>query len=151
MQCVSFFWWLLCCGTRALGRVGLITVAHRLSSCSSQALSTGLTVVAYGLSCSVACEIFPDQGSNPCLLHWQVDSLPLDHQGSPLIVILLYLITNEVEQLFIDSWPFVCPIVKHLFRYLSIFSIAFNYFFFCTLSEYQPFLFYEFQWSFLSV
>ena len=27
---------------------------------------------------------FLDQGSNPCPLHWQVDSLPLDHQGSPL-------------------------------------------------------------------
>ena len=27
--------------------------------------------------------IFPTQGSNPCLLHWQVDSLPLSHQGSP--------------------------------------------------------------------
>ena len=79
--------------------------------------------MAYELSCSVACEIFPDQGSNPCLLHWQVDSLPLNHQGSPLIVILIYLITNEVEQLFIDSWPFVCPIVKHLFRYLSIFLL----------------------------
>ena len=36
-----------------------------------------------GLSSSAACGIFPDQGSNPCLLHWQVDSLPLSHQGSP--------------------------------------------------------------------
>jgi len=27
--------------------------------------------------------IFPTQGSNPCLLHWQVDSLALSHQGSP--------------------------------------------------------------------
>ena len=26
--------------------------------------------------------IFPTQGSNPHLLHWQVDSLPLNHQGS---------------------------------------------------------------------
>ena len=26
--------------------------------------------------------IFPTQGSNLCLLHWQVDSLPLSHQGS---------------------------------------------------------------------
>ena len=26
--------------------------------------------------------IFPTQGSNPCLLHWQVGSLPLSHQGS---------------------------------------------------------------------
>ena len=29
--------------------------------------------------------IFPGQGSNPCLLHWQVDSLPLSHQGSPIL------------------------------------------------------------------
>ena len=27
----------------------------------------------------------PDQGLNPCLLHWQVDSQPLDHQGSPML------------------------------------------------------------------
>ena len=26
--------------------------------------------------------IFPSQGSNPCLLHWHMDSLPLSHQGS---------------------------------------------------------------------
>jgi len=24
--------------------------------------------------------IFPTQGLNPCLLHWEVDSLPLSHQ-----------------------------------------------------------------------
>ena len=40
-------------------------------------------VVAYRLSCSAACGILPDQGSNPCPLHWQSDSQPLDHQGSP--------------------------------------------------------------------
>jgi len=27
--------------------------------------------------------IFPTQGSNLCLLHCQVDSLPLSHQGNP--------------------------------------------------------------------
>ena len=27
--------------------------------------------------------IFLTEGSNPCLLHWQADSLPLSHQGSP--------------------------------------------------------------------
>ena len=42
-------------------------------------------VVAHGLSCSDACGIFPDQGFNPCLLHWQVDSLPLSSQGSPVL------------------------------------------------------------------
>ena len=39
--------------------------------------------MAHGLSCSVACGIFPDQGSNPYPLHWQADSQPLCHQGSP--------------------------------------------------------------------
>ena len=42
----------------------------------------GSVVVAHGLSCPAACGIFPVQGSNPCLLHWQADSQPLRHQGS---------------------------------------------------------------------
>ena len=45
----------------------------------------GSVIVAHRLSCSVACGIFPDQGSNPCPLHWQADSQPLRHQGSPII------------------------------------------------------------------
>ena len=40
-------------------------------------------VVAHGLSCSLACGVFLDQGLNPFVLHWQVDSLPVSHQGSP--------------------------------------------------------------------
>ena len=52
------------CGARALGHAGSVAVVH-------------------GLSCSAACGIFPDQGSNLCLLHWQADSLLLSHQGSP--------------------------------------------------------------------
>ena len=43
----------------------------------------GSVVVAHGPSRSTACGIFPDQGSNPCPLHWQADSQPLRHQGSP--------------------------------------------------------------------
>ena len=43
----------------------------------------GSAVVAHGPSRSAACGIFPDQGSNPCPLHWQADSQPLRHQGSP--------------------------------------------------------------------
>ena len=57
------------CGDRALA-----TVAPGLQG-------TGPIVVAHGLSCSVACGILQDQGSNPCLLHWQVDSLPLEPPG----------------------------------------------------------------------
>ena len=41
--------------------------------------------MTYRLRCSAACGIFPDQGLNPCLLHWEVDSSPLSHQGSPTL------------------------------------------------------------------
>ena len=37
-----------------------------------------------GVGCHVLLQgIFPTQGSNWCLLHWQVDSLPLNHLRSP--------------------------------------------------------------------
>ena len=49
----------------------------------------GSVIVAHWPSCSVACGIFPDQGSNPCALHWQADSQPLRHQGSPACLILI--------------------------------------------------------------
>ena len=45
--------------------------------------------------------IFLTQGSNPCLLgflHWQEDSLPLSHTGSPLIYVynLYFIHTNYI-------------------------------------------------------
>ena len=46
-------------------------------------LGIGSVVVKHGLSCSTAWGIFPDQGLNPCLQHWQAHSLPLSHRGSP--------------------------------------------------------------------
>ena len=65
---------LQCAGSRACG----------LSSSSSWALEhMGSVVVAHGPSCSEACGTFQDQGQNLCLLHWQADSLPLNHQGIP--------------------------------------------------------------------
>ena len=63
-----------CCRALAVGHEGF-------SSFRPQALSTGSVVVVLGLSCSPARGIFPDQGLNLCLLHWQADSLPLSHQG----------------------------------------------------------------------
>ena len=44
--------------------------------------SPGTVVVVHGLSYSATCRIFLDQGLNLCLLHCQVNSLPLSHQGS---------------------------------------------------------------------
>ena len=50
--------------------------------------SAGSAVVAHGASCSAACGILPDQGSNLCPLRWQADSQPLHYQGSPEIMFL---------------------------------------------------------------
>ena len=44
----------------------------------------GSMVVAHEFSCSMVCGNFPDRGCNLCLLYWQADSLPLNHQGSSL-------------------------------------------------------------------
>ena len=49
---------------------------------------TGSVIVAHGPSCSTACGIFPDQGLNPCPLHWQAESQPLRHQGSPELFLI---------------------------------------------------------------
>ena len=49
---------------------------------------TGSVAAAHGLNCSEARGIFLDQGLNMSLLHWQADSLPLRHQGSPAPVLL---------------------------------------------------------------
>ena len=61
---------------RLLIAVASLVAEHRLNS--------------YGTWTWLLCtyEIFPDQGWNPCLLHWQVDSSPLNHQGSPQFVSL---------------------------------------------------------------
>ena len=54
-------------GLQQLQHAGSVVVAHGLQS-------AGSVVVVHGLSCFTACGIFPDQGSNPCPLHWQADS-----------------------------------------------------------------------------
>ena len=66
-----------CCEVQALGHMGF-------SSCGSKALEHSLN--SYRLNCSAACGIFPAQGSNSCLLHWQAGSLLLSHPGSPVVV-----------------------------------------------------------------
>ena len=84
----------------------------------------GSVIVAHGPSCSAACGIFPDQGSNPCLLHWQADSQPLRHQGSPQICILQLFLSYSVVCFFsvfqrIDIFNFDEVILK---SYLSLSS-----------------------------
>ena len=42
--------------------------------------------------------IFPTQGSNPHLLHWQADSLPLNHQASPPNTLLPPYLWQRMEE-----------------------------------------------------
>ena len=95
-----YFWlcWVFV-SVRGLALVGA-SGGHSSSRCAGLSLSRSLllrstgsrrtdsVVVAHRLSCSAACGIFPDQGLNPCPLHWQADSQPLRHQGSPRPLLL---------------------------------------------------------------
>ena len=76
------------CGMWAqqLWHVGSVVTARGLQS-------AGSVVVAHGLSCSVAREIFPDQGLNSCPLRWQADSYPLRHRGR-LSLLVFYRIAS---------------------------------------------------------
>ena len=61
-----------------------VSLCSGLSFCRAWALGYGLrSCNIHRLRCPAACGIFLDQGSNLCPLPWQVDSKPLDHQGSP--------------------------------------------------------------------
>ena len=72
-------------------------------------------VMVYGLSCSTTRGIFPGQGWNPCLLHWQADSLLLCHQGSPERHL-------SFECWFVSCW--ICSVVlMSVFRLLRVFYI----------------------------
>ena len=72
---------------------------------STSSRRAGSVVVAHGPSCSAACGIFPDQGWNPCPLHWQADSQPLRHQGSPCFIIFKNLFGSTV--FFFSFWSSV--------------------------------------------
>ena len=70
-------------GGHSSSRCAGLSLSRPLLLQSTGSRSAGSVIVAHGPNCSAACGIFPDQGSNPCPLHWQADSQPLRHQGSP--------------------------------------------------------------------
>ena len=71
-------------GDHSSSRCAGLSLSRPLLLWSTGSRRAGSVIVAHGPSCSAACGVFPDQGSNPCPLHWQADSQPLRHQGSPL-------------------------------------------------------------------
>ena len=72
-------------GGHSSSRCAGLSLSRPLLLRSTGSRRAGSVIVAHGPSRSVACGIFPDQGSNPCPVHWQADSQPLRHQGSPQI------------------------------------------------------------------
>ena len=75
-------------GDHSSSRCAGLSLSQPLLLRSTGSRHAGSVAVAHGPSCSAACGIFPDQGSNPCALHWQADSQPLHHQGSPLPLLI---------------------------------------------------------------
>ena len=77
----------------------------------------GSATVAHGPSRSAACGILPDQGSNPRSLHWQADSQPPRHQGSPcpLFLIVTIDIVGLMSTVFFITIFYLLP----LFLFLS--------------------------------
>ena len=76
-------------GGHSSSRCAGLSLSRPLLLRSTGSRRAGSVVVAHGPSCSAACGIFPDQGSNPCPLHRQADSQPLNHQGSPFCPFLM--------------------------------------------------------------
>ena len=97
-------------GGHSSSRCAGLSLSRPLLLRSTGSRHAGSVVVAHGLSCSVARGIFPDQGSNPCPLHWQADSQPLRHQGSPtsfclFLNVSLLQCTNQDTLLTLYSFP----------------------------------------------
>ena len=99
---------------RSSSRSAGLSLSWPLLLRSTGSRRAGSVVVAHGPSCSAACGIFPDQGSNPRPLHWQADSKPLRHQGSPWNPLL-----NSYLQL-LGYW--FCLATLHFLSRLQIFK-----------------------------
>ena len=103
-------------GGRSSSRCAGLSLSWPVLLRSTGSRRTGSVVVAHGPSCSAACGIFPDQGSNPCPLHRQADSQPLRHQGSPFFFFNIYL-------LFRLQWVLV--VVRKIFIIILFYFILF--------------------------
>ena len=108
------------CGDHSSSRCTGLSLSRPLLLRGTGSRRAGSVVVAHGPSCSAACGIFPDQGSNPCPLHWQADSQPLHHQGSPFAHFLfgLFVLSSCKCSLYIRDTSFLSDIqLADIFSY----------------------------------
>ena len=105
----------LCCYVRALssrGKSGLLSSGTLASHCGGfsccRAWSRGhvSSVVVHKFSGPTACEIFLNQGSNPCALHWQELNLPfwfMNNSRGSFYVLGVYLVLIPFEIKFMEK------------------------------------------------
>ena len=97
-------------GGHSSSRCAGLSLSRPLLLRSTGSRRGGSVILAHGPSCSAACGIFPDQGSNPCPLHWQADSQPLRHQGSPDVWIFYIDFLNDATPMYdciSNGWEFL--------------------------------------------
>ena len=75
-------------GGHSSSRCAGLSLSRHLLLWNTGSRHAGSAIVAHGPSRSAACGILPDQGSSPCPLHWQADSQPLRHLGSPFFFLI---------------------------------------------------------------
>ena len=88
-------------GGHSSSRCAVLSLSRPLLLQSTGSRRAGSVVVAHGPIRSAACGIFPDQGSNPCPLHWQADSQPLRHQGSPDPLFLFFIFNLKLSSFWV--------------------------------------------------
>ena len=112
LWCTGFsLLWLLLLHSTGSGHTGF-------SSCSMQTQQ----LWHMGFSCSMACEISRDQGSDPCPLHWQVNSYLLYYKESPVHFLMIATLTDV-------SWYFIVVLI-----FISLKITSFEHLFMCLLA-----------------
>ena len=109
-------------GGHSSSQCAVLSLSRPLLLRSTSSRHAGSVVVAHGPSCSAARGILPDKGPNPCPPHWQADSQPLRHQGSPLSMFSCVCWMSSLE--------------KHLFRSSAHLLIVLLWLLSCTCSLY---------------
>ena len=75
--------------TQAAGARASVAAACRLSS-------AGSVDVVHRFSCHAARGVFPEERSDQCPLHWQVDSYPPYHQASLVYTIIIPILQIKI-------------------------------------------------------
>ena len=99
-------------GGHSSSRCAGLSLLRPLLLRSTGSRRAGSAIVAHGPSRSAARGILPDLGPNLRPLHWQADSQPLRHQGSPDIITFNWFLKPELGLIFLSL-----PLSRHIYSY----------------------------------